>query len=86
MSHGERTLPEIKETEESVRSKLSDNLTVESVRLAVIPSMGKFERLCYELNCVDQYGQRALIYINAETGVEEQILVVIEDENGVLTL
>lgn len=86
MSHGERSLPEIKVSEESVREKVSDGLTVEKVRLAVIPSMGKYEKLCYELKCVDDYGQRCLIYVNAETGIEEQILILVEGDDGVLTI
>ncbi|MGI6576708.1 MAG: germination protein YpeB [Eubacteriales bacterium] len=86
MSHGERTLPEVNVSEESVREKVADGLTVENVRLAVIPSMGKYERLCYELKCVDDYGQRCLIYVNAETGIEEQILILIEGDDGVLTI
>jgi spore germination protein len=48
--------------------------------------MGKYERLCYELKCVDDYGQRCLIYVNAETGIEEQILILIEGDDGVLTI
>jgi len=86
MSHGERTLPEIKLTEESVRDMVTDGLTVENIRLTVIPSMGKYEKLCYELKCVDEYGQRCLIYINAETGMEEQILILVEGDDGVLTI
>lgn len=86
MSHGERTLPEIRVGEESVREKVADGLKVENVRLTVIPSMGKYELFCYELKCIDDFGQRCLIYVNVETGVEEQILILIEDDEGVLSI
>jgi len=86
MSHGIRTLPEIKVSEEEVREKVSDGLKVENVRLAVIPSMGRYEYFCYELKCVDDYGQRCLIYVNVETGVEEQILILVEGDDGILSI
>jgi len=86
MSHGVRTLPEIKISEAEAREKVSDGLKVENIRLAVIPSMGKYELFCYELKCIDDYGQRCLIYINVETGVEEQILILIEGDEGILSI
>jgi germination protein YpeB len=86
MSHGKRTLPDIKVSEDKVRKSVADGLKVESVRLAVIPSMGKYELFCYELKCVDKSGQRYLIYKNVETGVEEQILILVIDGNGELSI
>ncbi len=86
MSHTDRTVPTIQITSEQAILKVKDGLTLENSRLAVIPSAGKQERFCHELKFVDQYGQKCLIYVNVETGIEEQILILIEDDNGILTM
>ncbi|MBO6010491.1 MAG: germination protein YpeB, partial [Oscillospiraceae bacterium] len=54
--------------------------------LAVIPTEGKYERFCRELVCEDAQGGHVLIYVGAEEPRQEKILLLIEDENGVLTL
>ena len=41
---------------------------------------------CYELKCSDEKGREVKIYINADTGREEQILILMIDENGTLTI
>lgn len=65
---------------------VSTNLTAESVKLAVIPSQGLNEVFAYEFSCVDKNGQRVLVYVNANTGKEEQILILMINEGGVLTM
>ena len=57
-------------------------LTIESRQLALIPSEGTEERFCYEFKCRNQEGGHVLVYINAVTGEEEQILILFESENG----
>ena len=71
---------------EAALDALTPDLTPEAVKLCVIPSPGGHDRLCYELTCLTRDGARALIYVSAETGLEEKILILIEDENGTLAV
>ncbi|NLY43068.1 MAG: germination protein YpeB [Clostridiaceae bacterium] len=86
MTHQDkRELPAIKISEEEAREKINPRLKIESTRLAVIPLESKREVLCYEFQ--GKFNDRDfLIYINAETGKEEEILMLMETPNGVLTM
>lgn len=86
MSHSKRELTKPDVSEEDIMRSMSPELTVESSRLAVIPTEGKNEVLCYEYRCTDSQGRHTLVYVNVETGIEEQILVLLEDETGTLTM
>ena len=44
------------------------------------------EKLCYELECEDDTGGTVLVYVNAMTGAEEEILLVLLTDGGVLTV
>lgn len=83
-NHTERTIPSIKISEEDAKEKLNKNLELTSSGLAIIPTEWKSEIFCYEfkgkLNDTD-----FLVYINAETGAEENILIIIDTPNGTLT-
>ena len=72
-------------SEEKARRVLPASAMVDSVQMAVIPSAGKYERFCYEFLCTSGEN-RMLIYVNAETGVQEQVLLLLEDENGSLVM
>lgn len=84
MSHRKRDIPKPRLTEEEARKKVSPRIKVERVKLAIIPMPGNKEQLCYEFkgkyNKFDYF-----VYINAETGSEENILRIIKDEDGTLT-
>ena len=67
-------------------SRLSPTLTVESHRPAVIPTAGKNEVLCEEYLCRTEEGGHVLVYLNAGTGDEEKILLLLESDSGTLTL
>ncbi len=73
-------------TAEQAAQSLSQLLTVENSRLVVIPTSGQNEVLCWEFSCTSSKDEQVLVYINAQTGAEEQILVVYTDENGTLTM
>lgn len=81
-----RELPSPALTEEEAMESVSPALTVQDSRLAVIPSDGEMERYCYEFQCQAEDGQQLLVYVNAETGAEEQILLLSVSENGTLTI
>ena len=85
MNHKYRSFPEIKIPQDEARKKLNSHLSIEKINLALIPKDGQTEKLCYEFTGKHK-DHRFIIYLNAETGQEEEILMLIEDENGVLTM
>ena len=67
------------------KEKLNPKLNIESEGLAIIPTEWKTEILCYEFKGkVDE--TEFLVYINAQNGEEENILVIIETPGGMLTM
>ncbi|MBQ4040487.1 MAG: germination protein YpeB [Oscillospiraceae bacterium] len=85
MSHTERALPNVSVSAEEAEEKVSDDLEVLAHNLAVIPTDGKYEVMCHEFKCETEDGSHCIVYVNAETGVEEKILILIESESGTLT-
>lgn len=85
-NHRERSLPEPVLTPEQAAAAVSPRLRVRSSRLALIPTAGMQEVLTYELRCLDEEGRTVLVYIDAQTGAEAQILLLVEDANGTLTV
>ena len=83
-SHTERKLEEPKVTVEEAKESLNDNLTIESEELAVIPTEWKTEVLCWEFEG-NVEGLDFIVYVNAETGKEEDILIITNTPNGTLT-
>ena len=86
VNHQNRKIEAPALTEEKARQSVSKNLTVTSSRRALIPSSGLNEVSCYEFLCKDKEGQQVLVYVDAKTGEEEQILLVYASEDGVLTV
>ena len=85
-NHMIRDLPAPRISEEKAISLVSKNLQVVDADLCVIPSGGMNEIFCYEVQCVGESGQNVLVYINAVTGQEEQILLLKISQNGTLTV
>ena len=85
-AHHQRQVQAPTVTQEQAAETLSSHLKVQNVKLAVIPSMGKHERLCYEFLCTSERGSRVLVYVNAESGKEEQILLMQISDNGTLVV
>ena len=52
----------------------------------MIPTAGLNEVLCYEFQCSSQSGDRVMVYINVETGLEEQILILLMTDGGILVM
>ncbi len=86
MCHGPRELKAIGFDTEKAASALSPTLTLRSHRPALIPTEGKNEVLCEEYTCETEDGRHVLVYLNGETGQEEQILLLLESESGTLTV
>jgi len=85
LNHSLRDLGEPIGREEAA-SRLSPGLTVLSDGLAVIPTEGKGERYCREFLCQTGSGRKCLVYVDAVTGEEAKLLLLLEDEDGTLTV
>ena len=84
-SHTIRDIPTPGITLEEAKSHLNTRLEILSEGLAIIPTEWKTEIFCYEFKGkVDNTD--FLVYINAENGKEENILVIINTPNGTLTM
>ena len=80
-----RDVSNIKITEEEAKKDLNTDLEIISSGLAVIPTEWKSEILCYEFKGkVDD--REFLVYINAENGREEDILIITNTPNGTLAM
>ena len=85
-AHRERELPEESVKLKDAMATVSPALTVRSHQMAVIPSAGGEERYCHEFLCRSQDERNYLVYVNAVTGAQEKILILLEDESGTLTI
>ncbi len=85
MNHRERKLPKKRLSADESRRLVSPYLEVLSSSLALIPLETGKEALCYEFHCKDKDGQEVLVYINAQSGKEENILLLLYSDDGVLT-
>ena len=83
-SHYERNIPSKKISIEEARKQISNKAQISSEGLAMIPTEWMTEKFCYEfkgrIEDVD-----FIAYINAETGEEEDILIITNTPNGTLT-
>ena len=84
MNHHDRNLT-AKITADQAQKKVSANLKVQKRGLALIPTPGLNEVLCYEFLCNGKGKDRVLVYINASTALEEQILILQTSDSGILT-
>ncbi len=85
MSHRQRDLPKERISQEQARATINPRLEVTGGKLALIPVGASDERLTYEFQ--GRLGDETfLIYVNAQNGREENVLKLIETENGTLTM
>lgn len=70
---------------EDAKATLSQNLNVEAMREVVVPNEYGGEYHAYEFKC-SALGHPVLVYIDADTGVESDVLLILESENGILTV
>jgi germination protein YpeB len=84
MNHTQRDLPAPAVDQAAAQAVVSPDLEVLSHRLALIPTDGEYEVLCYEFQCRAADDSHVIVYVNAATGNEEKILLLVEDETGTL--
>ena len=83
-NHTERNIEKPSISMQEAKSSLNKKLEITSEGLAIIPTEWKTEIFCYEFKGkVD--GTDFLVYVNAKTGKEENILVIVETPDGILT-
>lgn len=84
-SHETRNLPAEIISSEEAKKVITPRAEIKSYNLAVIPTDYKTELYVYEfkgkLNEKD-----FIVYVNAQTGKQEKILIIIDTPNGVLTM
>ncbi len=85
MNHHPRSIP-VPVPEETGRQAVWKELTILSSALALIPTGDKQERCCWEYQCETPAGNHCIVYTDARTGEEVKILLLLEDENGTLTV
>lgn len=83
-NHVSRTIELPALSQEEAAARLGARLTAQSVRLCIIPT-DSGEALCYELRATDGT-DTFLVYIDAATGAERELMQVVSDENGALVM
>lgn len=84
-NHTERDTSKVAITKEEAKKTLNKDLQIESEGLAYIPTEWETEILCYEFKGKVEE-REFLVYINAENGREEDILIITDTPDGTLTL
>ena len=85
MNHRHRNTEPLKLGTAEAKACVNKHLKVEATSVALIPKDSKREVLCYEFKG-NHSGRNFLVYINAQTGKEEKILMLIESDEGILTV
>ena len=85
INHHERDIKEPNISEEEARERLSSAVELENTRLTIIPTAGNKEIFCYEFK-VSYGSDNYLVYIDANDGEQRQILLLIDQEDGTLTI
>ncbi len=86
MNHTPRELIETKLSEQQAKENISKALTIKNIKKAMIPLSSGKEAMCYEFLCTGTQDENILVYINSTTGLEEQIYILLENENGSLVV
>ena len=83
-NHTQRTIETPSISLEKAKASLNKKLSITREDLAIIPTEWNTEIFCYEFKGrVDDTD--FLVYVNAQTGKEENILVIIDTPDGILT-
>ncbi|ACL74424.1 germination protein YpeB [Ruminiclostridium cellulolyticum] len=84
-NHRVRTIPKTNITLEQARAKVNNKIKIDRQGEAIIPTNYKTEKYCYEfMGKVN--GRNFIIYINALTGAEEDVLMLVTTPEGTLTM
>lgn len=84
-NHTERVLDKYKISLNQAKLRLNKNIDIQSEGKAVIPTKWKTEIQCYEFKGKVNETE-FLVYINAENGEEQDILIITNTPSGILTM
>lgn len=71
---------------DDIKKNASPYLKILDTKKCVIPKENGLEIECFELHCESsETGEEVLIYVNAQTGAEENILLLLYSDGGTLT-
>lgn len=71
-------------TSDEAATKISTDLEISEIAIALIPTDGGGEVRCYEFLCLGENSQEILVYINVKTLEEEQIYILLKTDGGTL--
>lgn len=80
-NHTGRTLSQPSISRDDARAKIDGSFNIVNERIVLAPLDYNREVVCHEFEC-EREGATYYIYINASTGVEENILKVVETDDG----
>lgn len=84
-NHTTRDISKIRVSKEEAKKTLNKDLDIISEGLAIIPTEYKTEILCYEFKGKVE-DREFLVYINAENGREEDVLIITNTPNGTFSM
>lgn len=84
-NHIDRDNLNIKLSKKEAENVLNNQLKIIDTQLCVIPTEWETEQLCYEIHCKTDNNQDLLVYIDSTTGEEDNILILLYSDGGVLT-
>lgn len=84
-SHTTRDLQEPQIDVNEARKIINQNVKITSERLALIPTEWSSEVLTYEFKGKIN-DRNFIVYVDASTGKEERVFLLIESENGILAI
>lgn len=86
MNHTNRKFEADTLTMKDAQKSVSSSLNVVNNKKALIPMSNGKEILCYEFICTGNNDENVLVYINAKTGLEEQIYILLQSDGGILVM
>lgn len=86
MNHTQREIANSKLTQSEAQRSVSPSLNVIKGKKALIPVSNGEEVLCYEFTCTGKDDENVIVYINADTGLEEQIYILLQSDGGTLVM
>ncbi|MBR2414677.1 MAG: germination protein YpeB [Clostridia bacterium] len=85
MNHSQRQIPSFAVRLADAAKKLNPALYIRQVRQCVVPTAGGGESFAYEFLVTDNGNHDALVYIDAQTGMEDEIFLLLYADGGTLT-
>lgn len=83
-NHTDRAFSSPAHSQSEAAQTLSSALSVESTKMALVPSDGGSEIRCWEFLCKGQNNEEILVYVNVMNLVSEQIFILMKTDGGTL--